>query len=165
MTDMERHRNGNGSGEADAYAAVLHGKNQLELARLPSNKIPRADDLSPYDALIEVMSVGICGSDVHYWTHGEIGPFKVEKPMILGHETAGKVAAVGSSVRDLKVGDRVAVEVGIPCRRCIQCKSGRYNLCPDMKFAATPPYVYIYCHYHYPSFGSRVTCHSPTFTI
>ena len=100
-------------------------------------------------------SVGICGSDVHYWTHGAIGDFVVKAPMILGHEAAGVVAKVGSNVQDLKVmhsicigfmknltlkvGDRVAIEPGVPCRMCSYCKSGVYNLCIDMKFCATPP--------------------------
>ncbi|KAF2751205.1 GroES-like protein [Sporormia fimetaria CBS 119925] len=95
---------------------------------------------SPHDVLIQPKWTGICGSDVHYWTHGRIGHFIVEAPMVLGHESAGVVKAVGSSVKSLKVGDRVAMEPGIPCRRCVRCKEGKYNLCPDMKFAATPPY-------------------------
>jgi D-xylulose reductase len=60
--------------------------------------------------------------------------------MVLGHESAGIVHTVGSAVTGLKVGDRVAMEPGVPCRRCVRCKDGKYNLCPDMKFAATPPY-------------------------
>uniref|UniRef100_A0A1I8F1Z9 Sorbitol dehydrogenase n=1 Tax=Macrostomum lignano TaxID=282301 RepID=A0A1I8F1Z9_9PLAT len=84
-------------------------------------------------------SVGICGSDVHYWTHGAIGDFVVRQPMVLGHESAGVVTEVGAEVDNLRPGDRVAVEPGIPCRFCDLCKSGRYNLCPDVKFLATPP--------------------------
>lgn len=60
--------------------------------------------------------------------------------MVLGHESAGIVSQVGDKVKTLKVGDRVAMEPGVPCRRCIRCKEGKYNLCPDMAFAATPPY-------------------------
>lgn len=82
---------------------------------------------------------GICGSDVHYWQHGGIGSFILKEPMVLGHESAGVVAQVGDSVKSLKVGDRVAVEPGYPCRRCEHCLHGKYNLCVDMKFAATPP--------------------------
>ena len=84
-------------------------------------------------------SVGICGSDVHYWTHGAIGDFIVKAPMILGHESSGTVVKVGSNVTHLKVGDRVAIEPGYPCRFCDYCKSGQYNLCGEMKFCATPP--------------------------
>ncbi|XP_052793595.1 sorbitol dehydrogenase-like isoform X2 [Mya arenaria] len=83
--------------------------------------------------------VGICGSDVHYWQHGNIGDFVVKAPMILGHEAAGIVSKIGDGVTSLKIGDRVAIEPGVPCRRCMDCKRGRYNLCPDMAFCATPP--------------------------
>ena len=77
---------------------------------------------------------------MHYWVEGRIGHFVVEKPMVLGHESAGIVEKVGDKVTSLKVGDRVAMEPGVPCRRCVRCKDGKYNLCPDMAFAATPPY-------------------------
>jgi D-xylulose reductase len=77
---------------------------------------------------------------VHYWSHGRIGSFVLNSPMVLGHESAGIVHSTGSAVKSLRPGDTVAMEPGIPCRRCIRCKEGRYNLCPDMAFAATPPY-------------------------
>ncbi|KAI5292645.1 hypothetical protein KEM52_006173 [Ascosphaera acerosa] len=83
---------------------------------------------------------GICGSDVHYYEHGSIGDFVVKEPMVLGHESAGVIVKVGPAVTSLKVGDRVALEPGVPCRRCPFCKAGDYNLCIHMKFAATPPY-------------------------
>ncbi|KAK3355618.1 GroES-like protein [Neurospora tetraspora] len=95
---------------------------------------------SPHDVLVAINYTGICGSDVHYWLHGAIGHFVVKDPMVLGHESAGTIVAVGDAVKTLSVGDRVALEPGYPCRRCVQCLSGHYNLCPDMKFAATPPY-------------------------
>lgn len=85
-------------------------------------------------------SVGICGSDVHYLTHGRIGNFIVTKPMIIGHEAAGVVAKIGKTVKHLQVGDRVAIEPGVPCRICDHCKNGKYNLCADIVFCATPPY-------------------------
>jgi L-iditol 2-dehydrogenase len=84
--------------------------------------------------------VGICGSDVHYLVHGRIGDFVVNSPMIIGHEASGVVAKVGKNVKNLAVGDRVAIEPGVSCRLCSFCKTGKYNLCPDMKFCATPPY-------------------------
>jgi D-xylulose reductase len=70
---------------------------------------------------------------------GRIADFVVEKPMVLGHETAGFVVAVGHDVEDLKVGDRVCMEPGETCRKCATCKEGKYNLCKRIKFAATPP--------------------------
>lgn len=90
--------------------------------------------------LIEVKKTGICGSDVHYLVEGRIGHFVVNSPMVLGHESAGVVAKVGPEVKHLKVGDRVAMEPGATCRKCDACKSGRYELCPDIVFAATPPF-------------------------
>lgn len=83
--------------------------------------------------------VGICGSDVHYWQKGQCGHFVLEEPMIMGHEASGVVAKIGSKVKNLTVGDRVAIEPGVPCRYCEFCKTGRYHLCPDMIFCATPP--------------------------
>ncbi|PSR97222.1 chaperonin 10-like protein [Coniella lustricola] len=94
---------------------------------------------SPYDVLVAISWTGICGSDVHYWQHGGIGSFIVKEPMVLGHESAGVVAQVGEAVTSLKVGDRVAVEPGYPCRHCEFCLAGKYNLCKKMVFAATPP--------------------------
>jgi len=95
---------------------------------------------SPREVLVAINYTGICGSDVHYWVHGAIGHFVVKDPMVLGHESAGTVVQVGNDVKTLKVGDRVALEPGYPCRHCENCLSGHYNLCPEMAFAATPPY-------------------------
>jgi D-xylulose reductase len=95
---------------------------------------------SPHDVIVAINYTGICGSDVHYWVHGAIGHFVVKDPMVLGHESAGTVVEVGPAVKTLQKGDRVALEPGYPCRRCGPCLSGHYNLCPDMVFAATPPY-------------------------
>lgn len=83
--------------------------------------------------------VGICGSDVHYWTHGRIGHFVVTGPMVIGHESSGVVVRCGRNVTSLKPGDRVAIEPGVPCRMCADCKRGEYNLCEDVVFCATPP--------------------------
>ncbi|MBN3306621.1 DHSO dehydrogenase, partial [Amia calva] len=84
-------------------------------------------------------SVGICGSDVHYWQHGRIGDYVLKKPMVLGHEAAGQVVKVGSEVRHLKPGDRVAIEPGVPRDMDEFFKNGRYNLSPTIFFCATPP--------------------------
>ncbi|MFT2719048.1 NAD(P)-dependent alcohol dehydrogenase [Deinococcus sp. A31D244] len=88
---------------------------------------------------VRVTRVGVCGSDVHYFSHGRIGPFVVNGPLVLGHEVSGVVDAVGESVTRVRPGDRVALEPGVPCRRCGYCRAGAYNLCPDMAFMATPP--------------------------
>lgn len=114
-------------------AAVLHKARDLRLEDVPT------PEYGPDDVLVKIKSVGICGSDVHYWRTGHIGDFVVEEPMILGHEVAGVVAEIGKNVTHLKPGDRVALEPGVPCRRCEACKTGRYNLCPDVRFFATPP--------------------------
>jgi len=90
--------------------------------------------------LIQIKTVGICGSDVHYFKHLKCGGYEVKKPIVLGHESAGLVVEVGEGVTHLKKGDRVAIEPGVPCRFCIHCKKGRYNLCQDVQFLATPPY-------------------------
>ncbi|KAI9714589.1 MAG: hypothetical protein M1812_006394 [Candelaria pacifica] len=103
---------------------------------------------SEYDVLVNIKVTGICGSDVHYWVAGAIGPFVVKDPMVLGHESAGIISKVGSGVKTLKVGDRVALEPGVPCRRCNRCKEGKYNLCDLMAFAATPPYDGTLCKYY-----------------
>lgn len=100
--------------------------------------IPKIE--KPTDVIVQVKATGICGSDVHYYVHGSIGKFVVKEPMVLGHESAGTVVEVGPGVTMHKVGDKVCMEPGIPCRHCEDCKGGRYNLCPDMAFAATPPY-------------------------
>ncbi|CAK9298553.1 unnamed protein product [Gordionus sp. m RMFG-2023] len=93
------------------------------------------------EVLIETAYVGICGSDVHYWQEGRIGDFVLNKPMIMGHETSGVVCKLGSQlVNPLQIGDRVCIEPGVPCRHCSLCKAGTYNLCPLVKFHATPPY-------------------------
>ncbi|TVY35682.1 putative D-xylulose reductase A [Lachnellula occidentalis] len=113
---------------------VLHKPFEVSFEERPKPTIQ-----SPHDVLIAVNYTGICGSDVHYWVEGGIGAFIVEKPMVLGHESSGTIVSVGESVKSLKVGDRVAMEPGFPCRRCAPCLSGHYNNCPDMHFAATPP--------------------------
>lgn len=94
-----------------------------------------ADD----EALVRVENVGVCGSDLHYYEQGRIGDFIVKTPFVLGHEAGGTVVAVGKDVTNVKVGDRVALEPGITCGKCEFCRTGRYNLCPDVQFFATPP--------------------------
>ncbi|KAM8762581.1 sorbitol dehydrogenase [Acanthopagrus schlegelii] len=112
---------------------VLHAKGDLRLENRP---VPEP---GPDEVLLQMHSVGICGSDVHYWQHGRIGDFVLTKPMVLGHEASGRVVKVGSAVQHLKVGDRVAIEPGVPRHVDEQVKNGRYNLSPTIFFCATPP--------------------------
>jgi L-iditol 2-dehydrogenase len=98
--------------------------------------VPQA---GPGEVVVRIRSVGVCGSDTHYYDHGRIGSFVVEAPLVLGHEAAGEVAEVGPGVTRPAVGQRVSVEPGVPDMSCRQCLAGRYNLCPNMRFFATPP--------------------------
>lgn len=100
-------------------------------------------DIPPIDrrqALVQIESVGICGSDTTYFTAGYIGDWVVRGPIVLGHEVSGTVVAVGADVTGVGVGDRVAIEPGTPCRDCEDCMAGNYHLCSDLVFLATPPY-------------------------
>ncbi|KAL0260944.1 Endo-1,4-beta-xylanase 2 [Diplodia seriata] len=101
---------------------------------------PVPTEVTGRDVLIRVVATGICGSDVHYWQHGRVGPYEVTSPLILGHESAGVVLATGPLVSTLAAGDAVALEPGVSCTTCTHCRAGRYNLCAAMKFAATPPH-------------------------
>ena len=121
--------------------SVLHGVGSVEVQERP---IPTP---GPHEVLIKIGSVGVCGSDVHYYEHGRIGPHVVDAPLILGHEAGGVVADVGPGVTTLTVGQRVSIEPGVPCRICTQCLAGRYNLCPDVRFFATPPYDGAFAEY------------------
>ncbi len=114
-------------------AAVLHGTGDVRVEERP---VPEA---GPGQVVVRVTSVGVCGSDTHYYEHGRIGRFVVDSPLVLGHEAAGEVAAVGPGVTSLRLGQRVSVEPGVPDLTCPQCLAGRYNLCPGMRFFATPP--------------------------
>jgi len=102
-----------------------------------------ADD----EVLVKLEYVGICGSDMHYYETGAIGSYVVEPPFVLGHEPGGTVVQVGKNVKHLVVGDRVALEPGKTCGHCEFCKSGRYNLCPDVIFFATPPIDGVFSEY------------------
>lgn len=110
-----------------------------EAGKLSLRDIALTETLGSGDVRISIDTVGICGSDVHYYTHGKIGPFVVRKPMVLGHEAAGVVTERGADVTHLGVGDRVCVEPGIPNPASKASKLGVYNVDPDVQFWATPP--------------------------
>lgn len=112
----------------------------LEKTKLLSLRDIAVDEpLSPHDVRIAIHTVGICGSDVHYYQHGAIGPFVVREPMILGHEASGAITEIGPAVTTLKVGDRVCMEPGIPDPNSRAARLGLYNLDPAVRFWATPP--------------------------
>lgn len=113
--------------------SVLHAVRDL---RWETREVPAP---GPLEVRVRIRRIGVCGSDVHYYSHGRIGPFVVESPLVLGHEVMGVAEAVGEGVTRHRIGDRVALEPGLPCRRCDYCKRGHYNLCPHMHFMATPP--------------------------
>lgn len=121
--------------------AVLSGPATIEMQERP---VPTP---GPDEVLVRVGAVGVCGSDVHYYKHGRIGTMIVEEPLVLGHEVSGRIVGVGNDVQESRIGQRVALEPQRPCRRCAQCKNGRYNLCPHMEFFATPPIDGAFCDY------------------
>lgn len=115
-------------------ALVLEETRQLRL-----RDIALDEPLGPHDVRVRIHTVGVCGSDVHYYQHGAIGPFVVKAPMVLGHEAAGVVEQVGSAVASLRAGDRVCMEPGIPDPNSRATRLGLYNLDPAVRFWATPP--------------------------
>lgn len=129
---------------APNLGAILLGKDELRVQELP---MPTTTAIPPTFVLLRMRTVGICGSDVHYWKHGKIGNFVLNAPMCIGHECAAQIIGVGEQVHTLKVGDRVAIEPGVACYTCEMCLTGHYNLCPDMGFFATPPYHGSLCKY------------------
>lgn len=115
-------------------AAVMTGLGSIEIQERP---MPVA---AAGQAVVKVHVVGVCGSDVAYYRYGRIGNFIVDGDIILGHEVSGEVVGTADDVTNVVVGDRVAIEPGTPCRNCSECMAGRYHLCPDLVFLATPPY-------------------------
>lgn len=113
--------------------AVMNGIGRMGFEE---REIPKVKD---NEVLVKLDYVGICGSDLHYYETGAIGDYVVEPPFVLGHEPGGVVVEAGKNVTHLKAGDRVAMEPGKTCGHCEFCKTGRYNLCPDVVFFATPP--------------------------
>lgn len=135
-----------------------------EFKSLKIKEIPKPE-ISEDEVLINIKEVGLCGSDLHYYNEGRIGGFIVEKPIILGHESSGVVSEVGKKVNNFRIGDRVAIEPGIPCYKCDFCKTGKYHLCSDIKFFATPPVDGAFTEYikYDPSFLFKIS-NSVSFT-
>lgn len=119
--------------EKKMKVAVMNGVGKMGFVE---REIPQPAD---NEVLVKLEYVGICGSDMHYYETGRIGDYVVEPPFVLRHEPGGVVVEVGKNVTHLKVGDRVALEPGKTCGHCEYCREGKYNLCPDVVFFATPP--------------------------
>lgn len=119
---------------AKVRALVLEKQHELRLRDIELPQEP-----GPGEVKIRIHTVGVCGSDVHYYTHGRIGPFVVDAPMVLGHEAAGTVVELGEGVTNLAVGDRVCMEPGIPDPNSKASRLGMYNVDPAVRFWATPP--------------------------
>src|SRR6185503_11754319 len=122
-------------------AAVLKEPGRIEMEERP---IPTP---APGDVLIRVSSVGVCGSDTHYYRHGRVGSFVVEGPLVLGHEAAGTIVGVGEFVHPERIGERVSIEPQRPDPNTEETRRGHYNLCPHMRFFATPPVDGAFCDY------------------
>ncbi|KAG4029896.1 hypothetical protein MFRU_014g01890 [Monilinia fructicola] len=120
-----------GNNQQDVRASVLHGVKDLKVENRTLG-VPE-----PTEVQVAVQATGLCGSDLHYYNHYRNGDIIVQEPMTLGHESAGIVTAIGSEVSSLKVGDHVALEVGLPCKTCDLCTTGRYNICKQMKFRSS----------------------------
>lgn len=114
-------------------ASVLVAPKTVEVQEIP---VPALED---DQVLVEITAVGVCGSDTHFFLEGHIGDLVVDGPLVLGHESAGRIVAVGSAVDPSRVGKRVSIEPQKPCRVCDYCKRGKYNLCDNMEFYGAPP--------------------------
>jgi L-iditol 2-dehydrogenase len=112
---------------------MLTGIRQMEMREVPEPEL-----VNPHDVKIRMSVLGICGSDIHYYTQGHIGSQKVVFPFTVGHEGAGVVTEVGTAVKRVKPGDSIAVEPAMPCHECDQCRSGRHHTCRKLKFLGCP---------------------------
>ena len=124
----------------------------MRAARLHSIRDVRLETVSrpapgPGEVLLKVASVGMCGSDVHYYVNGRIGDQVVTAPIIMGHEFSAWIAELGAGVGGLEIGQLVAVEPAIPCKECEPCQHGHPNLCPDVRFCGTPPVDGVFAEY------------------
>ncbi len=112
---------------------MLTGIRRMELRDVPDPEIRE-----PHQVLVRMGRVGVCGSDIHYFTHGRIGAQVVQYPFTVGHECAGTVLAVGDAVRRVRPGDRIAVEPAMSCGECDQCRAGRAHTCRKIRFLGAP---------------------------
>ena len=122
------HADSSPNGKSRMKALVCHGPNDLRVEDLPTPTV------GAHEVLIDVGAGGVCGSDLHYFSHGGFGTVRIREPMILGHEVAGTVSAVGADVSDVQVGERVAVNPSRPCGSCQYCKRAEWNQCLNMRF-------------------------------
>jgi L-iditol 2-dehydrogenase len=114
-------------------AMALTGKEKIQMIDVPMPEISNDTDV-----LVKIKTVGICGSDIHYYTTGHIGSQIVVYPFVVGHESAGFIEAIGKKVTSVRIGDRIAIEPAMPCHNCEQCQSGRHNTCLNLKFLGCP---------------------------
>lgn len=118
--------------EGKMKVAVMTAAKKMEFVEKDIPKTKKGE------LLIKLEYVGICGSDLHFYEAGRLGNWVPDGPLVLGHEPGGVVEEIGEGVQGFQVGDRVAIEPGVPCGVCEMCKKGLYNLCPDMSFMAIP---------------------------
>lgn len=109
------------------------GAEKMELRNVSIPKVKETE------VLIKIKAAGICGSDIHFYKDGQIGPYIMNEPLILGHECSGVIVEMGAKVEGHMIGEHVVVEPGVPCGRCHECRTGRYNFCDHMRFMGTPP--------------------------
>ncbi|KAI1496995.1 alcohol dehydrogenase [Biscogniauxia marginata] len=130
------------NGHPGVKVQTSHPNPSLQVTADHRVKIVEAPVLEPGhgQVLLHIKATGVCGSDIHFWKTGKIGTLVFEGDCIIGHEAAGIVLKLGEGVEGLQVGDRVAVEPGVPCEKCFLCREGRYNLCEDVQFAGVYPY-------------------------
>ena len=114
-------------------AMMLTGIRQMEMKNIQEPAL-----VNPNDVKIKMCVVGICGSDIHYYTQGQIGSQKVEYPFTVGHEGAGIVLSTGKDVKRVKPGDVIAIEPAMPCWKCDQCLAGRHHTCRNLRFLGCP---------------------------
>lgn len=114
-------------------AMMLTGIKQMEMRDIPEPVLVNSSDVK-----IRMSAVGVCGSDIHYYTQGQIGSQKVVYPFTVGHEGAGVVVEVGKSVKRVKRGDLIAIDPAMPCRECDQCLAGRHHTCRKLRFLGCP---------------------------